>query len=367
MFGLIAAAAVEQTRISRHLRPELPQKMQMRERWLEAVVPALLIVIMVLVAVGSSNMLTARVISWGAGLFIVFAIVLGMREAWVQKEAHDLTDERLKTNEQLQLANDELRLSEQRYRELTTALEQRVTDRTTELKRAYDELEGFSYAVAHDLKAPLRAINGFAHLFEAELDDRLSDRARDYLFRIRNGALKMATLIDDLLSYSQIDRRGLRRGLQSTVVRLETLVDDVVAHYADEVQRRNVSLALDVEWMTLRLDAEGLSLALRNLFENALKYTRHCQQPRIEVRARKTDAGVQISITDNGIGFDMEYHDHIFKIFQRLHRDEQYPGTGIGLALVRKAIERMGGRVWAQSQAGAGSTFHVELPKALCG
>jgi signal transduction histidine kinase len=361
MFGLIAVAAVDQRRTERQLRPDWAHRMQARERWLEAVVPALLIVIMVIVAVGSSATLTPRVLAWGAGLFIVFAVILGTREAWIQKESQELADERLLTNEQLQLANSELRLSEQRYRELATALEQRVADRTNELKRAYDELEGFSYAVAHDLKAPLRAINGFAHLFEAEMDDQLNDRARDHLFRIRNGALKMATLIDDLLSYSQIDRRGM----QSTIVRLESLVDSVVAHYADEVQRRRVALSMEIEWMTLRVDAEGLSLALRNLFENALKYTRQREQPEIRIHGRKTDTGVQISISDNGIGFDMEYHDHIFKIFQRLHRDGQYPGTGIGLALVRKAIERMGGRVWAQSRAGEGSTFYIELPKSV--
>ena len=102
------------------------------------------------------------------------------------------------------------------------------------------------------MKAPLRAINGFAHLFEAEMDDQLNDRARDHLFRIRNGSLKMATLIDDLLSYSQIDRRGM----QSSVVRLETLVDSVVAHYADEVQKRRVELSLEIEWMTLRVDGD---------------------------------------------------------------------------------------------------------------
>jgi hypothetical protein len=139
----------------------------------------------------------------------------------------------------------------------------------------------------------------------------------------------------------------------------------VVAHYADEVQRRRVAVSIDAEPITVRVDVEGLSLALRNLFENALKYTREKREAQIRIGCRTTAGGALLTVADNGIGFDMEYHDHIFKVFQRLHRDDQYPGTGIGLALVRKAIERIDGRVWARSQPGDGAVFHVELPSAL--
>ncbi len=360
MFGLIAVAAREQVWLSQHNQHEAPQGILAHERWLEAVIPALLLIIMVVVAVSSSNSLTTRVILSAATVFILFAIILGVREAWIQNESQLLTRKIVATNEQLQSANVELRLSEARYRELNTALEQRVSERTNELKRAYDELEGFSYAVAHDLKAPLRAINGFAHLFEAEMDGQLSPQAREHLSRIRNGSLRMATLIDDLLAYSHIDRRGL----QSSVVALPELIDSVLLQYADEVQRRHIDLTVQVDPIKLRVDAEGLLLALRNLFENALKYTRDRPHPHIQVLALRSDLGVVLSIADNGIGFEMEYHDHIFKIFQRLHRDDQYPGTGIGLALVRKAVERIGGRVWAQSRPGEGATFNIQLPKS---
>lgn len=360
MFGLIAVAAHEQAWLSQHGQREAPQGMLAHERWLEAVIPALLLIIMVVVAVASSSTLTTRVVLSAAAVFILFAIVLGVREAWIQNESQHLTRRLVATNEQLQSANVELRLSEARYRELATALEQRVSERTIELKRAYDELEGFSYAVAHDLKAPLRAINGFAHLFEAEMDRQLSPQAREHLSRIRNGSLRMATLIDDLLAYSHIDRRGL----QASVVALPELVDSVLLQYADEVQRRHIDLSVHVEPLRLRVDAEGLLLALRNLFENALKYTRERQHPHIRVHGRRNDQGVVLSVADDGIGFEMEYHDHIFKIFQRLHRDDQYPGTGIGLALVRKAVERIGGRVWAESRPGEGATFNIQLPKS---
>ena len=148
------------------------------------------------------------------------------------------------------------------------------------------------------------------------------------------------------------------------MVALPELVDSVLLQYADEVQRRHVQLSVEVEPIRLRVDADGLLLALRNLFENALKYTRERQHVQIQVHARRNDLGVVLSVADNGIGFEMEYHDHIFKIFQRLHRDDQYPGTGIGLALVRKAVERIGGRVWAQSRLGEGATFNIQLPKS---
>lgn len=358
MFGLMAGAAYEQTWLSRRDPGNIEQKIRVRERWLEAVMPALLIVIMIVVVFSSSAIFTPRVIWLSATLSILFAVILGAREAWLQSESQELTDQLMSANQQLQEANIELRHSEQRYRELTTALEQRVGERTTELKRAYDELEGFSYAVAHDLKAPLRAINGFAYLLEQEMQGQLTDRSREHLSRIRNGSLKMSTLIDDLLSYSHIDRRGM----QASVVSLPSLVDQVLSPYQDEIQRRGIVMTVVVEPMTVRVDASGLALALRNLVENALKYTRDTKHPRIAVVCRRKDNGVLLAVTDNGIGFDMQYHDHIFKLFQRLHRDDQYPGTGIGLALVRKAIERLGGKVWAESKLGEGSTFTIELP-----
>jgi len=148
--------------------------------------------------------------------------------------------------------------------------------------------------------------------------------------------------------------------LQASVVSLPSLVDQVMNAYQDEIQRRGIAMSVVVEPMTLRTDASGL--ALRNLLENALKYTRDTRNPRIAIVCRRKDEGVLFAVTDNGIGFDMQYHDHIFKLFQRLHRDDQYPGTGIGLTLVRKAIERLGGRVWAQSKPGEGSTFTITLP-----
>jgi len=359
VFGLIAAAAHEQRWSARNPNNFLRRRLQERERWLEAVIPALLITIMVAVAITVEITWSSRVVASAAVLLLVFAWILGAREAWIQRESQMLNDQLMLTNEQLQIANAELRVSELRERELNAALEQRVAERTAQLKSAYEELEGFSYAVAHDLKAPLRAINSFAHLLHAENSGQLDERAKDHLNRIRNGALKMAALIDGLLSYAKMERRSL----YTSVIDIRELVDGVLSEFADEIQARNVEIVRNIEPLRLRVDEEGVALALRNIIDNALKYTRDSAHPRVEISVRLDAEHVVLRVADNGIGFDMQYRDHIFRVFHRLHRDDQYPGTGIGLALVRKAIERMGGRIAVDSTPGEGAQFSIELPR----
>ncbi|MFL6577934.1 MAG: sensor histidine kinase, partial [Povalibacter sp.] len=361
VFGLFAWAASERAWAMNHAHAAASERLMLRERWVEAVIPALLIIIMVIVAVLSSSTLTARVIGWAAAIFIAFAIILGVREALIQSDAQRLNEELTLANRRLNETIMSLRDSEMRYRDLNTVLEKRVAERTAELERAYGELEGFSYAVAHDLKAPLRAMNGFAHLLRDELGASLNERADAHLSRIRNGAMKMAALIDDLLSYAHIERRDMH----AAEVSLPMLVTSVLAEFDDEIQPCGVLVDLQIEPLTLFADSDGLALALRNLIENALKYSCEVEQPAISIRATRSAAGVLFSVSDNGIGFDMQYHDRIFKVFERLHRDDQYPGTGIGLALVRKAVERMGGRVWGESRVGHGSTFVIELPGSV--
>src|SRR5690606_725857 len=359
VFGLIAAAAHEQRWSARNPNNFLRRRLEERERWLEAVIPALLITIMVAVAITVEITWSSRVIASAAVLLLVFAWILGAREAWIQRESQMLNDQLMITNEQLQIANAELRVSELRERELNAALEQRVAERTAQLKSAYEELEGFSYAVAHDLKAPLRAINSFAHLLHAENSSQLDERAKEHLNRIRNGALKMAALIDGLLSYAKMERRSL----YTSVIEIGELIDRVLSEFADEIQLRNVKIVRNIEPLRLRVDEEGVALALRNIIDNALKYTRDSAHPRVEISARLDAEHVVLRVADNGIGFDMQYRDHIFRVFHRLHRDDQYPGTGIGLALVRKAIERMGGRIAVDSTPGEGAQFSIELPR----
>jgi len=358
VFGCIAWAAHERWWLELHPSVATPRHMLARERWLEAVIPALLIAIMVVVALVALPNLSRRVLGIAAVVFVLFALILAVREAWIQRESQRLNDELIRANRRLSLANAELQTSEQRHRDLNRQLEARVAQRTAELGRAYGELEGFAYAVAHDLKSPLRSINSFAHLLRQHLGETSTPEIAGHLERIRNGSLKMAALIDDLLEYSHIERRAL----SVSSVDLGGAIGAILNECADDIQRRAVAVQVDIQPMKLLVDAEGLGLVLRNLIENALKYSRDVAAPVLRIRATRTGSFALLEVADNGIGFDIAYHDQIFRIFQRLHRDDQYPGTGIGLALVRKAVERMRGRVWAHSEPGNGAQFFVQLP-----
>jgi len=169
----------------------------------------------------------------------------------------------------------------------------------------------------------------------------------------------MNQLIDDLLAYSRLERRAMT----TKSLNPRPLVEMLVAERADELQARQVALSVDIPCATVTAEAEGLAEAVRNLLDNALKFTRDVPAPRIEIGGRETEKSCIIWVRDNGIGFDMQYHDRIFEIFQRLPRAEDYPGTGVGLAIVRKVMQRMGGRVWAESAPGEGATFYLEIPR----
>lgn len=249
--------------------------------------------------------------------------------------------------------------SEERLRDINQELEQRVADRTEQLSRINRELEAFTYSVSHDLKAPLRGIDGYSQLLEEEYGARLDEEARQFIRRIRRGVQQMGDLITDLLDYSRMERRTMER----QDVALQPLVDQMLDFHAAEIERTGARVTNQVEPLALAVDPEGLAVALRNLIGNALKFSRDRHPPEIEVGARTDNGHHHLWVRDNGVGFDMKYHDRIFGIFQRLHRSEDFAGTGVGLALVAKAVERMGGRVWAESSPGQGATFHMEFPE----
>jgi len=237
-------------------------------------------------------------------------------------------------------------------------LELRVAERTAQLSAANEELEAFSYTVSHDLKAPLRGIDGYSQLLQEEYGERLDDEGREFIGRIRRGVQQMGSLISDLLAYSRMERRPM----ESQQVDLLPLIELVIEGHGADIRAAGTQLNLQVEPMVLELDREGLAVVLRNLVGNAVKFSQGRTPPVVEIGARVEADRRILWVRDNGVGFDMKYHDRIFGIFQRLQRTEDYAGTGVGLALVAKAVQRMGGRVRAESQPGEGATFFLEFP-----
>lgn len=253
-----------------------------------------------------------------------------------------------------------LKHAEETLQQLNATLEQRIAERTAELKALNQSLESFVYSVSHDLKAPLRGVEGYSRLLEEDCRDRLDAEGRLFISNIRAGVTRMNELIDDLLAYSRMERRKI----EPNVLDVAQLIHQTIAECSASVTPGAVEIIADVSSFKVQGDREGLALVLRNLLENAIKFSQHVAHPHIEFGAYQAGERVVIRIRDNGIGFDMKYAERIFEIFERLHRLEEYPGTGIGLALVKKALQRMNGRVWAQGAPGQGATFYIELPLA---
>ena len=253
------------------------------------------------------------------------------------------------------------KLAEERLRQLASSLEQRVRDRTAELEEANRDLEAFGYSVSHDLRAPLRAMQGFAQAILEDYGDRLDEMGREYAGRVVTAAADMDGLIRDLLEYSRLTRRELP---------LEPVQVDLVVRQAVEplataaaaAADAGLVVSVDVDGCEVRASRPALGQVVQNLLSNAVKFVPPGRRPQVRVWCEPRGLMVRLSVRDNGIGIAAEHHGRIFNVFERLHGGEDYPGTGIGLAIVRKAAERMGGRAGVESTPGAGRTFWVELP-----
>ena len=231
-----------------------------------------------------------------------------------------------------------------------------------ELERKNKELESFSYSVSHDLRAPLRSIDGFSQALLEDFADRLDDKGRDYLGRVRAAAQRMGVLIDDMLELSRVGRAEMRRGPTD----LSELVRVVVTDLRRREPEREVEVRIE-EGLECTVDARLVRIALDNLLGNAWKFTSRVSCAEIAVGSDRRTPETIFFVRDNGAGFDMNYAEKLFQPFQRLHRDTEFPGTGIGLATVHRIVERHGGRVWAEGVVGRGSTVFFTLPNTCAG
>lgn len=245
-------------------------------------------------------------------------------------------------------------LAEQKVTELNRQLEGKVT----QISDVNRELEAFSYSVSHDLRAPLRHIAGFARKLEQHLGERSDDRAGHYIEVIGTSAQRMSLLIDDLLVFSRLGRGALR--LQA--IDMQSLVDEARALAESGLPDRRIVWSIAPLPMVIG-DENMLRTVWQNLLGNAVKYTGQCEVARIEVSVQQGRNGdYEFTVADNGAGFDMQYADKLFGVFQRLHRASEFPGNGIGLANVRRILARHGGRIWAEAEPGQGARFHFSLP-----
>jgi light-regulated signal transduction histidine kinase (bacteriophytochrome) len=240
---------------------------------------------------------------------------------------------------------------------MNVELEHRVEARTAQLTSANQELEAFTYSVAHDLRAPLRHIDAFSRILADDFASSLPPEARRYLENIRNGSRNMSQLVDDLLNLARVGRQELRR----KPIPLGGLVNEVVAELRRETEGRQI------EWNirplpTVECDPGLMKQVFANLLSNAVKYTRPRQKSVIEVGSGKANGGSAIFVRDNGVGFNMKYVDKLFGVFQRLHRAEEFEGTGVGLATVDRILRKHGGSIWAEARVNQGATFYFTVP-----
>ncbi|MFO1269516.1 MAG: ATP-binding protein, partial [Rubrivivax sp.] len=291
-------------------------------------------------AAGIMNVVSARPLEHSERLEAVFRIFAARAQAELAR---------------LQRERDILALNE--------SLDQRVRERTAEVEQANRELEAFSYSVSHDLRAPLRGIDGFAQLIEERHAAALPEEGRQFLKRVRTGTQRMGRIIDDLLQLARVGRGELA----PTVVDLSQLARAIAAELSRSQPERRVHWVIE-PGLSARADAGLAHIALSNLLGNAFKYTGKVAETRIafeHVHGADTAPGwVDLSVTDNGAGFDMAYAAQLFQPFRRLHGQHEFEGSGIGLATVRRIVERHGGSVRGEGAPGAGACFTIRLPAA---
>ncbi len=303
--------------------------------------------------------LTERVIGGEAGTLEFEIIGLKGRRRWLETHAVPMTDDDGRIAGLIGVTRDvtERRRADAELRRLNETLERRVRERTAALEASNRELEAFSYSVSHDLRAPLRALDGFSHLLEAEYADRIDENGRDYLNRIRAASQRMGQLIDDIIDMARIGRQELK----PVELDLAALASEIAESLAEQAPQRKVVWTIPAR---LKVEADPVlaKILLENLLRNAWKFSAERDEARIAFGSRRRDGEDVLYVSDNGAGFEQAYVDKLFQPFQRLHDTRRFPGTGIGLAIVSRIVRRHGGRAWAEGIPDHGATFYFTLP-----
>ena len=298
--------------------------------------------------------LVALVLAIGLGIALTFFIRRQMTAlAGTYNTALSSVQEQADT---LKRNADEIHRNSEEIKNLNATLEKRVEDRTAQLEASNKELEAFSYSVSHDLRAPLRSIDGFSQALLEDYGDTIDAEGKKYLERLRNNSRQMAGLIDDMLALSRLTRADMKRA----PVNLSALAEGVAEELRQRDPNRQVTIIVAPNLNT-EADERLLRIALENLLGNAWKFTSKISDARIEVGQETQDGKPVFFVRDNGAGFDMAYSDKLFGAFQRLHGVGEFEGTGIGLATVQRVIRRHGGRIWAEGAVDKGATFYFTL------
>jgi len=258
----------------------------------------------------------------------------------------------------LSVLEDQRRI-QQEINTLNAELEHRVEERTSQLEAANKELEAFSYSVSHDLRAPLRHINGFISLFLENKKTEITEEELGYLNIVSNSAQEMGNLIDALLSFSRLNRAEI----QKTLIDSKPMISHLLEMFTEELKSRKIEIQIN-ELLPALGDYQLIKQVWMNLLSNAIKYTSKKNVAIIEIGSLEHDSEIVFFVKDNGAGFNMKYGDKLFGVFQRLHKPRDFEGIGIGLANVNRIITRHGGRCWANGELNQGATFYFSLPKS---
>ncbi|HET7624272.1 MAG TPA: ATP-binding protein [Verrucomicrobiae bacterium] len=248
------------------------------------------------------------------------------------------------------------KIFQEETRRRNAELEQRVKERTAQLESTNRELEAFCYSVSHDLRAPLRAVRGFSEVLTEQYAEQLDSRGKDFLRRVTDASLQMDNLVEDLLRLSRVSRGEI----QNQEIHLSPIAEDILLGLKQAEPSRNVEIFIAPD-LRAKGDARLTRLVLDNLLRNAWKFTGKRERARIEF-GRSEEPSAAFFVRDNGVGFDMAYVNRLFGVFQRLHSPAEFPGSGVGLAIVQRVINRHGGRVWAEGAVDSGATIYFTLP-----